>query len=77
MKLGHNDHLVVEIGIYTRKRSDPQGAEGLCQMRSNNAKCPNDFSETTFQILKKLGLNGHFVVGIIIYTSEVSDPKGG
>ena len=62
MKLGHNDHLVVGIRIYTWKGSDPQGAG------PNSAKSSNNFSETTGEILMKLGHNDHLVVGIRIYT---------
>ena len=44
IKLGHNDHLVVGIIIYTCKGFDPEEAEGRDQMGSNSAKSSNDFS---------------------------------
>ena len=74
MKLGHNDHLVVRIRIYTWKWSDPPG--GL-RAGSNSAKSSYDFSsETTVHIFMKLGHNDHLVMGIRIYTYKGSDPPG-
>ena len=46
----------------------PQGAEGWGKIGSKCAKSSNDFSETTGQILMKLGHNDHVLVGIRIYT---------
>ena len=63
MEFGHNDHLVAGMRINTLKGSDLQGAEGRGHMGSNNAKSSYDFSETTRQLLIKLGHNDHIVVG--------------
>ena len=55
-----------------------QGAEGQGQMGPNTAKSSNDFSsETTSQILMKLGHNYHIVVGDKnLYLKRVL-PQGG
>ena len=80
MTLGHNDHLVLEIYLYLKQvlpHPTTQGAErqsqmrglGLGQIESNNVLISNVFSsETTHQILMKLGHNDHLVVEIGIYT---------
>ena len=55
----------------------PPGGWGRGQMGSNSVKSSNEFSsETTGQILMKLGHNDHLMVGIIIYTWKWSDPPG-
>ena len=47
----------------------PKGSEGQGQMESNSAKSSKDFSsETTGQILMKLGHSDHLVMVIRIYT---------
>ena len=67
-------HLVVGIRICTWKGSDPPGGWGA---GPNSAKSFDFSSETTGQILMKLGNNDHLVVGIKIYTWKWSDPPGG
>ena len=73
MKLGHNDHLVVGIRIYTWK------GLRVGQMESNSVLTSNNFS--TGQILMKLGHNDDLVVGIRIYTwnglTSLPLPPGG
>ena len=69
MKLGHNDHLMVGIIIYTWKEFDPQGAERRAKLGEMVLKSSGDFSfETTGHTLIKFGHNDHLVVGIRMYT---------